>query len=526
MRMRAIATFVLLAACADDPTEMPLEACWNGSALSCRSDLTLTGDYVLTAPIQLGDGQTLDCKGRKLLPTSVGSGASTTDYVPSVPEVAIAILGKSRATVKNCVIGSLDQRFDFGIVVADTPDGAAGGNKVQKNEIHALSTAVLVVRSDDNAIVNNDITWTVGGGVNLMQDVDRTQVSANDLAQDGTDPHVFARQLPGINRGFAGAKNGGVVSWNPGIEDMLALGVIDMIIGGRLLQYENYGVSSDQCPDAGCPGYGRQDDNVVEGNKVAIPPDPVRANASASNDGGGVYGALLTRRLIVRNNVVNGAGHGVRLAGQITTQKVTRAGHCMAIGGSATNRWCATDFDCAIPGFDAQPIGTCPTDRPVDTVDASSRNTLVQGNLLRGPFDSPGLVRTAIGPGQGTMDGVIMGNTIECAGQESGITLGAYMLMTGTVTGNRISGCVRGLTLLVGNGGTTFGAKISGNDIIGSTMYGVDVNGAYTFPSELSQGTVGNYWGHAAPPCFLPGDSSLPDLIHDSHPACTPFVPK
>src|SRR5262249_27646097 len=99
-----------------------------------------------------------------------------------------------------------------------------------------------------------------------------------------------------------------------------------------------------------------------------------------------------------------------------------------------------------------------------------------------------------------------------------------FTIMTGTVVGNRIVGARTGL-LLNGANATNFGAVVSGNDIVGSTLIAVGTDGVYTLETELSANGVGNYWGHDEPPCFRPTDSANFALIHDSFASCTPVAP-
>jgi nitrous oxidase accessory protein NosD len=126
-----------------------------------------------------------------------------------------------------------------------------------------------------------------------------------------------------------------------------------------------------------------------------------------------------------------------------------------------------------------------------------------------------------MGPYNLTADAVVQNNRIFAAGSSFGITLGGQGLMSATITRNVVEGANVGLDLQRNNA-TFFGARIFLNDITGS-MRPVTITGAYTFPTELSQGGAGNYWGHASPPGFSAVDTNNA-LIGDQHPFCQPVA--
>src|SRR5262249_29361567 len=77
-------------------------------------------------------------------------------FEPSVPEVAIALIGTAHATVENCVIGSREQRIDFALVLADSDQEVepatcepyfATGNRVRANEMYVRGIGVDVFGS-------------------------------------------------------------------------------------------------------------------------------------------------------------------------------------------------------------------------------------------------------------------------------------------------------------------------------------------------------------------------------------------
>jgi nitrous oxidase accessory protein NosD len=153
---------------------------------------------------------------------------------------------------------------------------------------------------------------------------------------------------------------------------------------------------------------------------------------------------------------------------------------------------------------------------------------------LVGPFGNAGgsdPTDAAIGPFGGTVNGVVRNNHVIAAGSSFGIVVQGEGIRDSvtlapasgaTITGNVIDGARTGLNLREG-AATFFGANISQNDFVNSVSRGVSATGAYTASTELSVAGVGNYWGHAAAPGFLPSDSNNP-LIADRNPFCEPVA--
>jgi nitrous oxidase accessory protein NosD len=509
-----------------DPALKPavLSACPSIARSAGAGRCVLDGDARITATIELGDSMTLDCQGHQLLPARAAEGTSATSYVPSLPEVAVAILGGSNATLSNCVLGSHEEPFDFTIIVAGTPEAPATSNRISGNSIHARSFGVKVIASSGNQIVNNDISWGAGIGVVILRNSDRNHVVNNRFRLNEDLTFAFARDNPGIAAEvIPSLRNVGLLVMNmiTSTTPNLTFGLTNVVVNGRLLQWPDYDGSSDAC-GASCPGYGRLEDTKITGNQLSLP-NPNRP----ANTGGGIYVGALVSRTIVRDNEVREAGQGIRLAGFSPTQQVHRPGHCVRADGSLTDRRCDFDADCFIPPVDAEPLGACPTlaERPIDVIDAQAQDTLVEHNRLYGPFNDPRpFFRAGVVGGNATIRGVIRENLIEGTGTETGISMQGHTIMTGTVVGNRISGVRTGL-LLSTSGATFFGARVSGNDIVGSTLVGIGTEGTYILESELSADGVGNFWGRTEEPCFRATDSSSPASLHDSHPSCTPVAP-
>lgn len=461
-----------------------------------RDACVLEADLVLEETIELPSFTTLNCRGHRIVPSSAGSGDAISSYVASSPAVAIAVTGERRVAIKNCSIGDAAARFDFGIVVMSSKGVGADGHSIKNNEIHARDAGITLLRVDDAEITENEITWTNGCGVAVRRDSDRNRVTHNVLRSGGAAA-MPARLVP--DGPFTREADQGVAIV-PGPTQVL----LDVVVRGRLHQFPNL--------DEGA--YPTTEDNVVEGNAIALP------GSSVGKDHSGIFVAGTSLRTRVIGNSVTAAGVGVRVAGLGAALTVRRAARCVGPDGT-TARHCETDADCFVPDVDLEPVGACPA-LVEDVLDARGRETFVEGNTLTGPFNSTNpQFRAAISAGIGTVGGIVRANRIVGSGTEAGITLAGNTIESGEVTDNVIDGAGFGL-LLSQSGARFFGARVSRNDVVGSVVRAVGVLGTYTLPTELSWDGEGNFWGHLVPPCFGPADTADPSLVQDTHAACAP----
>lgn len=493
------AWLIVLAICVIAPAAMSAPSnenstCPNGTRETAAA-CVLDSDLVLSESIELASFTKLDCRGHRILPFLAGSGTPAT-YVPSMPALAVAITGERGVVVRNCTIGTEGARFDFGVLALNSKDAGKSGHRIHNNEIHARDAAVTFLRVDDARVNDNIITWTNGVGISFARDSDRNRVNNNVLSSPGSLP-APSRHVPGGPFGIY-------------LDDAISLAALhlqplyNLVIGGKLYQFPN---SEDG-------NYASNEDNVIEGNYLSLP------GSSAGKTHQGVLVATNATRSRVVGNTIVGAGTGIRLAGLLPAQPVTRAARCV---GRDETRFCVTNADCFIPGVDVVPVGTCPSPL-TDVRDLQARETVVEGNKLQGPFNSTAVaMRTAIFGGNGTVGGIIRSNRIYGTGTEAGITLTGASLQTSLVTDNVVQGAAFGILLQQGPA-TTFGARVFRNDITGSTTRAVGILGIYTLLTELSWDGVGNYWGHSTPPCFRPSDTPLPGLIQDSYPLCAPAL--
>jgi hypothetical protein len=459
------------------------------------SACVLDADLVLSDTIELPSFTTLDCRGYRILPSAVGSGTTQASYIPSAPALAIAITGERGVVVRNCAIGAEGARFDFGVIAINSKDAGKDGHRIHNNEIHARDSAITFLRVDDARVNNNVITWTNGSGISFARDSDRNRVNNNVMSSPGAPPAAF-RLVPGGT--FGNSFDDAIFMSSFHLQPLF-----NLVIGGKLFQFPN-------SENGQYPG---NEDNFVGSNHLSLP------GPSAGKSHAGILVSANAARARLIGNTVSGAGTGIRLAGLMPEQSVTRPGRCVG----EPSRFCLTNADCFIPGIDAAPVGTCTL--PITEVrDLRARDTVVEDNRLYGPFNSTAVpLRTAIFGGAGTVGGVIRGNLIYGTGTEAGITLVGEMLQSGLVMGNAVQGASFGI-LLQQSIATSFDARVFLNDITGSSTRAIGVFGTYTLPTELSWDGIGNYWGHLLPPCFNSSDTPIPGLIQDSYPFCVPVA--
>jgi hypothetical protein len=524
--------FILIAGCGADPELARHAAGLTGHvAKTLRVDRScppptvgnpnghciLPHDVVIDAPLELDSYTVLDCKGHRILPSAVAVDGPPGIFRPSVPEVAVALLGTRQATVQNCVIGAPDRRTDFGVVIlsAKSRDGL-GGNQVLDNELQVHGKGILMLNADDTLVSGNLIEWDGGGGgVHVHHDADRNRITHNVL--NGSDrPANYVRDMPGtetLGNSFD------VAVFHAGA---LLGSLYNIVVGGHLIQIDN---SDGE----------RLEDNLVEDNVATLP------GPHTGKNHGGIVVAVMSSRSTIRGNTVIGGRPGIRHAGFTVVNTL----HVPARCSGDDHRLCLTDDDCNLPGFDA--VGTCPALGPDKNIDGRAMNPLDEGNTLIGPFGDPGGTNTldcAIGPFGSTLGAVVRDNRVSAAGSSFGVVVsgeGMRDSVTGAansgalITRNTVDGARVALNLRQPPAPVVFGARIWQNDFTNSVTQAVAATGAYAIATELSvddqgrvcgvgsTGCVGNYWGHPAAPGFDATDTNNA-AIHDLHPFCQPVA--
>jgi hypothetical protein len=512
----------------------------------------LPRDVTIAAPILVDKADlTLDCGGRQILPAAAGvDGPTASAYAPSIPEVGIALMGAGRVTIKDCIIGAAERRIDFAVVLL-----GASGNHVLGNTLHVRAAGVTMGASTDNEIRDNAIDWDGSGdGIRCGRRSSRNLSAGNTLTSDGA-PAKYVRHWPGTET-EGGTLDVGVFNLDP-----YTLPLINVVVADRLVQLTNVGLP-------------RVEDNRYEDNHVFLP------GPHAGKNHGGIVAAVMSSRTVIRGNRVTGGRPGIRNAGFPVGTRVTFPGTCS--GDPA--RSCVTDGDCAIPGIDATPKGTCGSIPPGQRADGRVWGATEEHNTLVGPFgttadlalpctssatcvgsdptgnvclasgrcgctasgDCPagsvclpggvcaGNLDTAIALGASTIGALADGNDIAAAGTPFGITIAGDSINPAgncsapagpcgpaTVARNTVDGAGYGLALFAG--ALVFAASVTQNDITNSLIAGaggIPNPGPYALPTELSVDGVGNYWGHDISPGYTSADADGNASVTDSNPFC------
>ena len=466
--------------------------------LSAHQGCVLDSDLVLEGTVALTSFTKFDCRGHTVLPAVVGT-AST----PSQPAVAFLLNHAFGVELTGCVIGDAGSRFDIGVYILNGTLPAAVRsdrhalerlrNRIRNNVIWAGTFGVRILSADDNEVAENRIAVRLGNGVHVQRTASLNTVRGNLFTSDGL--------------GTPGANDSGVLVANPP-----GMPLLEVRVGSALLQFPNV-IGEDP------------EDNHVEGNTAMLPGPTGPAEIHA-----GFVAAVRSRRTVIRDNIVVGAGEGVRIAGFPRDQVGIFPGVCSLDPG----RYCgATSSDCFFAGIDSESKGTCtcihsgsPGCQANGTekvaFDARATDARVEDNMLVGPFSAQMGIFAYSNVGS-----LIRGNTLIGTGTETGIVLTGDALETATVTRNALSGFAHGLGLFADfpippfftAHAEFFGARFFQNDVVGSLQAAVFAQAEYAYPSELSVDLVGNYWGRScAEGGFLPGDSTNPALIADDHP--------
>lgn len=437
-----------------------------------NGNCTIEADVVLTEPIFMPSGASLDCQDRRLRASSLGTAATTASgdgYVPSAPEVAIVIQGDG-VTIKRCIIDGPNT----GIIVV-------GGREsiIINNTIRAGQFGIRILGADDSMIADNNIVYALNGrgkGIWVQHDTDRNKILRNHVESAPTAlMNAFVPLLPGSNR-FHNTRLDGIRFERWGVRDgnWFGLTLLNMVLNGQLQQFavRDYDPNMERPEQWG-------EDNIVEDNIVKPGPS---VGTFAISVGGGHKGVQ------IRGNTIHGGG--VHFSGPYH-EDYTLAGTC----SGDKNRLCIADADCLIPAIDGQSgKGTCsPT---ISNLTQGVRSGMIAGNYVYGPFaGTPPFFASAISTYLNSEQAVIEENTV--VGTPAAVFLyGKGPLETARVTRNVLASNAVGLLLrevdpMNQTTNSVFSATFKLNDVIGSTTRAVDVSGAYAISTDLPK----NYWG-------------------------------
>lgn len=321
--------------------------------------------------------------------------------------------------------------FDFGVVAMGDSNANALRNSISSNTITSLYQGVTIIEADNNDIDSNIIESRSPFSPAIVTILD----SDNNVYSNNTITNRLrtGRHFFAVPIYPGGPAFAGVEGAADGIDFAPAPGVAHTVnVDGEIRTFIK---DKDRLGS----------DNVVEDNTISF---------DWGQNGGavGIFDVAHQEGLIIRNNDITGGYWSVCLDN----------------------------------------LGISPTD-------FHSRDTLVENNSLKEPRFAGVRVSS-------TTDAVVTGNTIIGGKKgepwgDNGILLKGIGLETATVTRNTVTGFAVPLTLQDRSGATGFDAKISLNDFVttgqgSQNILGVDPDpGSYPYPSELSVGGKGNYWG-------------------------------
>jgi len=477
--------------------------------------LALTGDRTLSSTIVLGSRMILDCQGHSLIPSVVGTvddaTTPTNEFTPSQPDLAVFLNGTVDAKIQNCVIGTEDAKFDFGVYALDSAK-----NAIKHNTIHVRTVGIHIINASNNKISENEIDYgsELGRGIHLQGNSDFNIVEGNLVTSTGDDetsfdPATGRVNVAGIIRGEPGTFTPPLTAGGPDAAIMSLSPFYDLLnlkINGEVIQVPR--MVGDN-PDGNII-----DSNVTRQEKLT--------NLSTRQIG--IFIAFGTRDSIITHNEASGGRYGIFNAGEAAVGNIKiLPGNC-----SLSGEYCIAGSVVDCPSG----AGTCNGETSIN-IDGRNFDNLMEENVLSGPYSlNTSAGQNGGGPGgsaiqvqNNNVNAIVRDNTItgDLASNSIpvGIGLTGKALETSSVERNRVSGATTGLGLIQSQGGIApntanfFGTPVTLNDFVGNGMNVKSTRNQpplapqpYTLATELSvddQGNVcgpgssncrGNYWGH------------------------------
>jgi len=499
---------------------------WDESALSQHADCptpttnrggicVLEADVTLTNTLILPSYTHLNCQGHKVLPQMVGTpdnrDTSANEYRSSIPHVAILVRSAVGAKVQNCVIGDPAHPFDFGIYILDSkrPDGTkAKGNKVLHNDITTRSVGVTIMRSDDNVISGNHVSFgidTSSVGIAVIRNSDNNIVEdnlveapslnqRNKVPSFPQDPVPAATTTPraiqcGVTASavFNFVADDGVLTQVPLTPSMLNPAGVSPLLGGCIgvkrcnLNQTKVCASDSDCGAQGpCVTVNRCEgdqgisctDNldcgltvsdmtsewlseglVIDGNTVDVP--TTYENTAAT----GIEVPLVITTAscpgaIIRNNLVKAGEDGIHFSAQ---DNFTFAGIC----SENSSRYCGTNAHCQLLGN----FGSCVGARTIRNANFGATDTLAENNTVVGPL------KHGITVSRASKNVTLVGNNISGA-SDAGILLRDSAIESTTIMRNTVSGSRYNVAIVQRPGGPViekprfYGSLVTLNDFL------------------------------------------------------------
>ena len=484
----------------------------------CRLNQDVVG---LAKTFELPSGIKLDCKGHKITPAS--SGQPGNSNTRSTPELAVFSNQAEASEIKNCII----EGFDHGILAAGSEiveSNPESPNQIKNNVIKARFVAIHLVAADFFDIKANQLFWQTRGGTGIFihHNSDGVAILDNEITGDFPASRQGAVLMPGptisSNPVFSMGHSAILISETLGSHPQL----FTAIINGELFQFK---ASEQESVDDSFT-----EDTLVENNTITFRTD------NTSEDG---IVASSTIGSVIRGNVIGKEDGSSRVRQAIRAGG--NSGFPRSLPGQCVekDRFCLSDSDCNIPGFDEGETDTCPDLEEINPV-WIPQNLTYEDNTIRGPF----------GNAMATVGNIsIQGNSVHgkrpagvAVNFGTGIVLaGKFALEDAVISRNDIRDVDTAVRFnnFFSEAPEFFGVKFSLNDLVGYTKAVVTSND-YALASELSvdaQGNIcgpnsndcqGNYWGLPCPSGFdstkAIKDNGSPASVFDSHPFGEPVA--
>jgi hypothetical protein len=477
------------------------------------SRCVLDADVVLDEPLMLASGTHLDCRGFELRALATGAPdrpqpPGVVEHVRSVPEVALVIADARGVTLKNCTIGDEATPFDFGVLVLD-----GGGHAIVGNSVTARYTGVTLVRSSDNVVAGNGVTFGIGAhgrGIAVYRNSDRNWVVGNTIAAHSIDARTLTPTVPQAAPQAVNSR--GINSAT------LSNAVLSFVYGGRLFQAPITAAMVRQpvvatwlgsCGAGVCSGDAGQacrddadcslsvasmsDDwvsqlNVYLGNHIDfLPHNKVGWGILVDQ----VFGIVLVgaRDSTIAGNTIANTNEGIHF-GAAGHDNMTLAGTCTLDAA----RWCGGDADCFVAGVDAESKGTCAGTRTFalpppgggaaqNNVNIGAEAIIVAANVLRANDQGINVTR-------GSSRIVVAGNDI--GGGNTGLVIRQNGVDSTVLERNRVHGSRfaivwdQGVNVRAFSRATRFGSTMRRNDLVDSVRAALSLGVCSNFALALA----------------------------------------
>jgi len=484
----------------------------------CRLNQDVLG---LAETFVLPSGVQLDCKGHKITPAS--SGLLGNSNTRSSPELAVFLNEAEGSEIKNCVI----EGFDHGILAAGdeiVESNPESPNQIKNNVIKARFVAIHLVAADNIDIKANQLFWQTRGGAGILlhHNSDSVVIVDNKIVGDFPASRQGAVLMPGpmlsSNPVFNMGQGAILVAETLGAHPQL----FTAIINGQLHQFK---ASESESVDGSFT-----EDTLVGNNTITLRVDNTTEDGIVASS---TIGSVIRGNIIGNEDGSSRVRQAIRAGGSSGFPRLV-PGTC-----EGKDRYCLSDVDCNIPGFDENETDTCPDLEEIFPI-LIPQNLIYEDNTIHGPFTTAMATVGNISVQGNSVHGkrpagvaVNFGTGLVLAGK---FALEDAVILRNTITD--VDTAVRFINVFT-EAPAFFGAKFSLNNMTGYTK-AVSTSNDYALASELSvdaEGNVcgadssdcrGNHWGLPCPLGFDPSkavkDNGGPASVVDSHPFGEPVA--